>query len=84
MASAGTGMELPFEEALAGLEEVVQRLEEGDLPLQEVLALYERGMALAGHCQALLDQAELRVTQLAGEGEEVREVPFEETTDDRP
>ena len=70
--------ELPFENAFAQLEEVVQRLEGGDLPLEEALALYERGMALAGHCQVLLDQAELRVTQLVGEGEEVEEEPFEE------
>lgn len=66
--------ELSFEDAFAQLEEVVQRLEGGDLPLQEALALYERGVALADHCQRLLDQAELRVTQLLGEEEE----PFEE------
>ena len=66
--------ELPFEDASAQLEEVVQRLEGGDLPLQEALALYERGVELANHCQGLLDQAELRVTQLLGEEEE----PFEE------
>ncbi len=81
MAADKSELDLPFEEALAGLEEVVGRLERGDLPLEETLALYERGMALAGHCQALLDQAELRVTQLVGEGEEVREVPLEEETD---
>jgi exodeoxyribonuclease VII small subunit len=74
-------MDLPFEEAFARLEEVVQRLEEGALPLQEALALYEQGIALARHCQALLDQAELRVTQLVeGEGE-VGEVPFGEETE---
>ncbi len=66
--------ELSFEEAFDQLEQVVQRLEGGDLPLQEALALYERGMGLANHCQGLLDQAELRVTQVVGEEEE----PFEE------
>ena len=66
--------ELPFETAFTQLETVVQQLEEGDLPLEEAMALYERGMALAGHCQTLLDQAELRVSQVAGEGEEE---PFE-------
>lgn len=69
---------LPFEAAFAQLEEVVQRLEGGDLPLEEALALYERGMELAGHCQTLLEQAELRVTRLVGEGEEAEELPFEE------
>jgi len=72
------GVELSFEEALARLEEIVQRLEEGDLPLQEALALYEQGVALSRRCQDLLDEAELRVSQLV-EGEEgVQEVPFEE------
>lgn len=69
--------ELPFESAFTQLEEVVQHLEEGDLPLEEAMALYERGMALAGHCQGLLDQAELRVTQVVGEGEGEEE-PFDE------
>lgn len=68
--------ELPFEAAFAQLEDVVQKLEEGDLPLEEAMGLYERGMALAGRCQTVLDQAELRVTQVAGEGEE--ETPFDE------
>ena len=69
--------DLSFEDAFGQLEEVVQRLEGGDLPLQEALALYERGVSLANHCQALLDQAELRVTQLLGEGEHAEEAPFE-------
>lgn len=70
--------QLSFEEAFNRLEEVVRELEQGDLPLQESLQLYERGTALARHCQALLDQAELRVTQLV-EGEEgLQEAPFEE------
>ncbi len=68
--------EVPFEEAFAELETVVQRLEGGDLALEEALGLYERGVALAGRCQALLDQAELRVTQVAGE--DTDEAPFEE------
>jgi exodeoxyribonuclease VII small subunit len=67
--------ELPFETAFSQLEAVVQQLEEGDLPLEEAMELYERGMALAGRCQSLLDQAELRVTQVVGEGEEE---PFED------
>ncbi len=66
--------DLSFEDAFAQLEEVVRRLEGGDLPLQEALALYERGVALAAHCQGLLDRAELRVTQLPGEEGE----PFDE------
>lgn len=55
---------LSFEEALRELEQIVQQLEEGNLPLDQALALYERGVALAEHCQALLDKAELRIKQL--------------------
>ncbi len=53
-----------FEEAFRRLEETVARLEEGGLPLEEALALYEEGMRLAQSCQALLDQAELRISRL--------------------
>jgi exodeoxyribonuclease VII small subunit len=55
-----------FERAFAELEEIVQKLEKGDLTLKEAISLYERGQTLARHCQAQLDQAELRVTRLDG------------------
>lgn len=62
-----------FEALYLSLEETVARLEEGGLTLQESLAMYEEGMKLARRCQDLLQQAELRVTQLqeafAGEPE---------------
>jgi exodeoxyribonuclease VII small subunit len=61
--------ELSFEEAFAGLEEAVARLEAGGLTLEESLALFERGQALAAHCREQLDQAELKVKQIAPEGE---------------
>jgi exodeoxyribonuclease VII small subunit len=61
---------LSFEEAFAELEEVVQQLEEGDLTLDQSMALFERGMTLATQCNAQLDAAELRVQQLIpAEGE---------------
>jgi exodeoxyribonuclease VII small subunit len=56
--------ELSFEEAFEELESVVRMLEGGELPLEEAIALYERGMALARSCSAALDAAELRVQQL--------------------
>jgi len=57
--------ELPFEAALAELDETVRLLEAGELPLDEALALYERGQLLSGRCQSLLQAAELKVQQLA-------------------
>lgn len=55
---------LSFEEAYERLEEVLSRLQIGNMPLDDSLAAYEEGMALAAHCQALLDAAELRVETL--------------------
>lgn len=60
---------LSFEEAFEELDALVQQLEEGKLPLEETIRLFERGSLLAQHCQNLLDKAELRVQQLA-QGEE--------------
>lgn len=55
---------LDFETAYARLSETAAQLEAGKLSLDESLALYEEGVALARHCEALLDKAELRVQQL--------------------
>ena len=55
---------LTFEQAFAELEESVRTLERGDLPLEESLALYERGQELSAYCAKLLDEAELKVQQI--------------------
>ena len=54
----------PFEELYKKLEETVDKLEKGGLPLEESIALYEEGMELAKRCQEVLDKAELRITKL--------------------
>jgi exodeoxyribonuclease VII small subunit len=56
---------LSFEEAYSELEATVQRLEQGDLTLEEAITLYEQGMRLAQHCNDALDTAELQVQQLS-------------------
>jgi exodeoxyribonuclease VII small subunit len=58
--------EKSFEDLNRELEDTVRRLESGDLPLAEALALFERGTALAEQCNTLLDGAELHVRQLMG------------------
>ncbi|WP_322807110.1 exodeoxyribonuclease VII small subunit [Thermanaerothrix sp.] len=69
---------LTYEEAYAELEQLVQRLEAGQQPLDEAIRLFERGQALIRHCQALLDQAELRVRELDRSlGAEAEEPPEE-------
>ncbi|HSQ16220.1 MAG TPA: exodeoxyribonuclease VII small subunit [Anaerolineales bacterium] len=59
---------LTYEQALAELEDLVAALEAEHQTLTEALALYARGQALAQHCAALLDQAELKVQQLTTAG----------------
>ena len=55
---------LPFERAIEELESIVKRLEEGKVPLEESIAIYERGEALKRRCQELLRQAEARVEKI--------------------
>lgn len=59
--------ELSYEEAFAELEQIVARLENEQAPLEEALASYERGQALSRRCAALLENAELKLRQLAEE-----------------
>ena len=55
---------MSFETALRALEEVVRRLESGDVPLDESISLYERGEALRQHCQARIDAAQARIEKI--------------------
>ncbi|HVQ22389.1 MAG TPA: exodeoxyribonuclease VII small subunit [Candidatus Saccharimonadia bacterium] len=55
---------MPFDVALAEYQAVVARLETGGLTLEASIALYERGVALDGHCSRLLADADLRVQRL--------------------
>jgi exodeoxyribonuclease VII small subunit len=55
---------LPFERAIDELESIVKRLEEGKVPLEESVAIYERGEALKARCEELLRKAEARVQKI--------------------
>jgi exodeoxyribonuclease VII small subunit len=69
---------LSFEAALKQLEEIVTKLERGDVPLEESIAIYERGEALKKHCEALLARAEERVEKIRSqEGKVVGLEPFD-------
>ena len=61
--------QLKFEDALTRLDEIVDRLEEGELTLEESLALFEEGQLLASRCTELLETAELRIEALTADGE---------------
>jgi len=58
-----------FEAAIAELEGIVKKLEEGDLPLEKSLELYERGVQLSRFCHARLEEAEHRIEVLDERGE---------------
>ena len=55
---------LSFERAIEELETIVRRLEDGKVPLEESVAIYERGEALKRRCEELLRQAEARVEKI--------------------
>ncbi len=61
--------EVTFETALAELESLVEKMETGELNLEESLAAFERGVKLTRHCQAALKAAELKVKVLTESGE---------------
>lgn len=73
--------EQTFEELYTALEEKARKLEQGNLPLEESLALYEEGVALADRLREILEQAELRVRTLQQRAEDdqaqLREVEAE-------
>jgi len=58
-----------FEAAIAELESIVKKLEEGDLPLEKSLELYERGVQLSRFCHSRLEEAERRIEVLNERGQ---------------
>ena len=66
-----------FEYSLNALEVMVQRLERGDVPLEEALAAFQEGMALSKQCQDTLEKAEKTLTKMMTENNE--EIVFEES-----
>ncbi len=60
--------QMSFEDALRALEEVVAKLERGDVPLDQSIALYERGAALRARCEAKLKEAEEKVSKITLDG----------------
>ena len=65
-----------FEASLEELEALVERLERGDLQLEDALRSFERGVALTRHCQTALSAAQAKVEILLKEGGESRKVDF--------
>jgi exodeoxyribonuclease VII small subunit len=77
--SAEQTAEKSFEAALTELEQIVQQLERGDLPLERSLELFELGVRLSRECQRKLDEAERKVEILLRSNDGIyRPAPFEE------
>ena len=82
--SADLGAELSFEEALAALEGVVDKLEDGELPLEQALTEFERGVALSRRCGEELDAADRRIEVLIEQsgGHEAQAFDLDEAGED--
>lgn len=68
---------LDFEQSLSELQTLVERLESGELPLEESLSAFEQGIRLTRDCQGALTQAEQKVQILLERDGELEEAPFE-------
>jgi exodeoxyribonuclease VII small subunit len=66
-----------FETSLDALEQLVEKMEHGEMSLEESLAAYERGVGLYRHCSSALEQAELRVRLLSDPQDPASAEPFE-------
>jgi exodeoxyribonuclease VII small subunit len=66
-----------FESSVKELEEVVRKLESGDLPLEESLQLFERGVGLSELCRKQLEDAETRIEILMRKGRNAQPEPFQ-------
>jgi exodeoxyribonuclease VII small subunit len=73
---AGSSSEMAFEQILQQLQSVVERLEKGDLPLEESLAIFERGVRLSREGAKRLDEAERKVEVLLSDQGEIRTQPL--------
>lgn len=84
MAGPKKGTRQPgFEEALARLEKIVKNLEDGDLPLEESLRLFEEGVSLTRLCASRLEEAQRRIDVLTrGEQDDLKLVPFKPSEGD--
>jgi exodeoxyribonuclease VII small subunit len=71
-----------LEKSLTALEALVEKLENGDLPLEKALAEFERGVKLTRQCQAALQEAEQRIEILLKQNETAEPVPFDSEDDD--
>ena len=76
--------ELTFEKGLEKLERIVKELEQGDLPLERALELFEEGMKISGNCRRQLEEAENKVEILLKKADKVVAEPFQAGEEEAP
>ena len=74
--------DLTFEKGLERLEKIVQELEQGELPLERSLELFEEGMKLSGNCRKQLEEAENKVELLVKRAGKIVTEPFDASGDE--
>jgi len=73
-----------FEDALKKLEEIASELSEGELPLEESIRLFEKGMELKRFCRKRLDESRRKISILVKDSEEYREEDFKDDSPEKP
>lgn len=78
--------DLSYEQAVERLEEIVARIESGEVGLEDSIALYEEGVALGRHCREVLTKAQQRIEMLSGDegGEATNEALDEDGSEEGP
>lgn len=69
---------LTFEESMKSLEELVENLEKGDVPLEEAISMFQEGMKLSKNCQDRLQKVEKQMTEVLSEDGEISAFQVEE------
>ena len=73
---------LNFEDSIKRLKEIVEKIEQGEIPLQDSLEQYEQGMALIKHCRGILQQAEQRIEKISKVDRDEPDAAAAETDDE--
>ncbi|MHA6483802.1 exodeoxyribonuclease VII small subunit [Paenibacillus sp. strain BS8-2] len=77
------GEELSFEQAMDRLEDIVTRLESGDVPLETAIELFQEGMKLSQLCGGKLEQVEQKIELLLESEQGLQKKPFAEASEDK-
>ncbi len=68
--------QMGFEESMEALEELVKKLEDGGIDLDESLEIYERAVVLRNHCRSILDESERRIRKIIETADGIKEEDF--------